>query len=254
MRERVHDHVPAPADLAHHVLEGNAHAVEEHLVEPVLARHLLQRPDLDPGRLHVDQQEGDAVVLAPGVGIGAHDQDAPIGVLREAGPDLLTGDDDRVFFDLAARAQRREVGAGARLGEALTPDVLARQDLAQEGLALPILPLRDQHRAGQADADAQTDEIGSPGARVLLAPDHLLEDPELASAVGARPGQPGPAALEEPALPPAGEAHPFRRAVGPAVAGRPPSRGQVLLEPAAHLQPEARVLGALAKVHGGGAR
>ncbi len=143
---------------------------------------------------------------------------------------------------------------GARLGEALTPDVLAGQDLAQEGLALPILSLRDQDRAGQADADAQADEVGRPGARVLLAPDHLLENPELASTVGPRPGEARPASFEEPPLPPAREAHAFRRGVGSAVAGRPPSGGQVLLEPAPHLQSEARVLGALAKVHGGAAR
>ena len=57
-----------------------------------------------PGRLHVDQQEGQALVLRR-PDIGAHQQDAPVREAGVAGPDLLPGDVEDV-----AVAGRRACG------------------------------------------------------------------------------------------------------------------------------------------------
>src|SRR5690606_35786986 len=55
---------PAPTLLADAIGDRYPHVVEEHLVDLVVATHGADRPDRDPGRLHVDQQEADAVLLA----------------------------------------------------------------------------------------------------------------------------------------------------------------------------------------------
>ena len=54
-----------------------------------------------PGRLHVDQQEADAR-LRLGVGIGADQEEAPVGVLGQRRPGLLAVD-DVVFLAVVAR-------------------------------------------------------------------------------------------------------------------------------------------------------
>jgi hypothetical protein len=48
--------------------------------------------DLDAGRLHVDDEAGEALVLGE-VGVGAADDLADVAVLGAGGPDLLAGDD-----------------------------------------------------------------------------------------------------------------------------------------------------------------
>ena len=102
---------------------GTSHVLEEHLVEAGVARHLHQRAHGDAGRLHVDQEVRDAAVLRR-LGIGAHEAEHPVGVLRARRPDLLPVDDELVAVELGARPERRQVGARARLGVALTPDLL----------------------------------------------------------------------------------------------------------------------------------
>src|SRR4029453_11088267 len=106
--------------------------------------------------------------------VGAHHQDAPLRVLREAGPDLLAGHDDFVAAPLAPRAERGQVRAGAGLGEALAPELLAAQERRQEALALPLLAMGDQRRPDQRGADRELDQVRRLGARVLLPPDQTL--------------------------------------------------------------------------------
>ena len=64
---------PAAVDRTEHVLERDAHVGEEHLVEVRDAGGLAQRPHVDPGAVHVDQEVGDAAVLRH-VDVGAGDQ------------------------------------------------------------------------------------------------------------------------------------------------------------------------------------
>ena len=54
---------PAVVDRTDDVGLRHAHVVEEDLVLDLLARRHDQRPDLDARRRHVDQHEGDALLL-----------------------------------------------------------------------------------------------------------------------------------------------------------------------------------------------
>ena len=50
-----------------------------------------------PGDLHVDEQEGDAF-LRLHIGVGAHEAEDPVGILRQRGPGLLAVDDIVIAF------------------------------------------------------------------------------------------------------------------------------------------------------------
>ena len=119
--------LPAVADAADDVRVGDPRLLDEELVELRLAGDLAQRADLDGLLLHVHQEVGQALVLG-GLAVGARDEHAPLRVLGAAGPDLLAGDDPVVAVLDRARLERREVGAGVGLGEALAPDLLGRED------------------------------------------------------------------------------------------------------------------------------
>ena len=66
---------PALADVAEAQRVGHAHVGEEALVELGLAGHLVERAHLDAGRVHVDEEGRDALVLGH-VGVGARDDQA----------------------------------------------------------------------------------------------------------------------------------------------------------------------------------
>src|SRR5262249_61342111 len=86
--QQVHGHRPALALLAERPVHRNEHVVEEHLGELLLAVHRLDGPDRDAGRIHVDQEGGDAPVGRFGRA-GPGQQDTPPGVLGQAGPHPL---------------------------------------------------------------------------------------------------------------------------------------------------------------------
>ena len=77
-----------------------------------------------PGRLHVDHEAGEALVLGL-VGVGAADDLADVAVLGARGPHLLAVDDPLVAVALGPGLQAGEVGAGARLAEQLAGDDVA---------------------------------------------------------------------------------------------------------------------------------
>src|SRR5260370_9468949 len=76
-----------------------------------------------------------------GVGIGAYHQHAPVGEMRERGPDFLAVDDELVALELGAGAGGGEVRTGVRFREALAPDLFAAQNLRQEELFLFVSPV-----------------------------------------------------------------------------------------------------------------
>ena len=148
---------------------GHAHVGEEHLVEvaEVLVGELGERPALDARRLHVDDQRADALVLRR-VGIGAHEAEAPVGVVRARRPHLLAVDDELVAVEHGARLQAREVAAGAGLAHAEAPRDLGPQRREQEPLLLLGRAVVDDRRGDDAEA------LRVRAARDL-APRHLLE-------------------------------------------------------------------------------
>ncbi len=195
VHQRRHRHPPAVADRAEPVRVGDAGVGHVDLVELRLAGHLAQRPGLDTGSVHVDDEVGQALVLGH-VRIAARQQQAPAGAMRQAGPHLLPVDDPVVAVGHRRGGQPGEVGAGAGFGEQLTPDVLGGGQRAQQlpfhlvGLRVlahrrrrhpvPHRVQRQRHRAARPLQDSVGD--GLQAAR----------DPEAAEAFGkVHPGQPG---------------------------------------------------------------
>src|SRR6202034_4754698 len=54
---------PPRADLGEHAAWPHSRAGQEHLAERAAAVHLPERPDLDAGLVHVDEEVGEALVL-----------------------------------------------------------------------------------------------------------------------------------------------------------------------------------------------
>src|SRR5439155_11796943 len=122
--ERAHGHLPALPLLAQPVLDGHPGAGEEDLVEQRVTRDLADGTALDARHLHVDDQGGDPLVLGAALdrgGVGAHEEQAPLGDVGRADPDLLTVEHVLVAVADRGRPQVGEVAAGLGLAEALAP-------------------------------------------------------------------------------------------------------------------------------------
>jgi len=65
------------------------------------------------------------------VGIGADEQDDPVGEVRARRPDLLPVDDEVIALIDGACPEARQIGAGAGLGEALAPDLVGVENRGQ---------------------------------------------------------------------------------------------------------------------------
>ena len=91
------------------------------------------------GILGVDDQDRNALVLH-GFRVGAAGQPDVVGVVGAGGEDLLPVDDVLVAVAHGGGAQRRQVGAGLRLGVADREVHLTGQDRRQELLLLLSLP------------------------------------------------------------------------------------------------------------------
>ena len=214
---------PAPG-VPRRFVGRHAHVLEEHLAELGVVGHLAQRTDGDAGRLHVDEQQADALVLRR-VGLGAAEEEAPVGDVGVAGPHLLAVHDVVVAVTLRPGAERRQIGARAGLGEALTPELVAVHHRAQEALALRLAAVLEERGADQVDVGLRR------RARRADLVEGLIEEPALhhgraAAAVLARPRDGGPAAVEEPLLPLARDLDPERVLdPRPAVVAPPRRRG-----------------------------
>src|SRR5262249_17517184 len=142
-----------------------------------------------------------------------------------------------------AGAQRGQIGAGARLGEALAPDLVGGEDALEVPALVLLRAVRDQHRPTHGEA-CQVDRHGRLGTRHLLLEDDLLEWLRRAAAVlrGRRKPAPArPVALFRPGL-----------AVGDQVV-EPLRLGscRVLLQPRPQLGAEALLVGGVGEIHRG---
>ena len=185
------------------VLDRDLHIVEEDVVDLMTALKGGDAAHSDAGALHVDEQEGDAR-LRLGVGIGADQEEAPVGVLAERGPGLLAVDDVVFLAVIAGDAfgaglQAREVGAGTGLGIPLAPPVDSVADTGEEALLLLLGPEGIEDRRQHGDAKGQNTEGVGPG--LLLGPDVFLGRRPAGSAQLDRPGRRGPALLGEDPVP-----------------------------------------------------
>src|SRR5262249_19247537 len=94
-------------------------------------------------------------LLLLGGGVGAHEAEDPVGVLRRGGPGLLAVDDVIPVDAFRRGFERGEIGAGAGLGEALAPPVVETGDAGEEALLLRVAAEGDDHRADHGDAEAE---------------------------------------------------------------------------------------------------
>ena len=100
----------------------------------------------------------------------------------------------------ARRSHGREVGARVRLGEALAPDLLGREDRLQVARLLRLGAVRDDRRPGHAEPD-HAEVLRRLRARRLLEEDRLVAVRLAAAAVLLRPREPDVARLVERAAP-----------------------------------------------------
>ena len=163
MAEQRLGHRPAVVEAANDVLFGNLHVVEKRVAE---GRGVTERQhglDLDARCLEIDQQERDPFLLLLGRGVGPHEAEGPVGVLRPGSPSLLAVEDEVVARVLGAHPQRREVTSRVRFGVALTPELLAGEDLRKEAFFLSVRPkLHDQrtdHREAKHRYPQGTDHL-----------------------------------------------------------------------------------------------
>src|SRR6266446_906067 len=84
-------YLPSLVFLTHQVLARDSHIVKENFVKALGARHLDQWAHCDARSLHVNQDVADAAMLGC-LGVGATENESPVGVLRLRRPDLLPGD------------------------------------------------------------------------------------------------------------------------------------------------------------------
>ena len=109
MAEQVFRVSPALVLFTDEVFHRHLHVIEEHFIHFVIFVQHDDRTHRDAGRMHVDQQEGNALLLARRR-IGAHQAEDHVGVLRQRGPGLLTVDNVMIALALRTRLQRCEIG------------------------------------------------------------------------------------------------------------------------------------------------
>ena len=146
---------------------------------------IAQRPLLDAGLVHRHRERGEALVLRD-VGIGAREQQAPVGDVGVARPDLVAVDHVLVAVARRGRAQRREVGAGVGLAEALAPALAAADEAGEEAVL-------DRLAAVRRDAlheIAETRTRRRARGRELLVEDHVEHGRQVVTAEPRGPAQP----------------------------------------------------------------
>ena len=160
---------PPLTGVAQAQVVGQAHTVEEHLVEVRGAVGLAQRADLDPGELHVAHEEREAAVLGD-VGIGARHEDRPARAAGAAGPHLLAVHHPLVAVAHRHRREAGEVGTGTRLAEELAPGLLTGEDRRQETRLLLV----GADRVDRGRRLVHADEVAGAGCGCAEGPDAVL--------------------------------------------------------------------------------
>src|SRR5690606_19637423 len=125
------------------------------------------------------------------------------------GPDLLAVDDVLVTLSDCAGLQRRQVGARARLGVALTPEDVTGKDRRQVLAFLLLGAVGVDHRPDHREAERA--EPRRVRRLIFFAPDVTLGGSPAGAAIFLRPCRRDPALFVEDLVP---EAHGFLGGVG----------------------------------------
>src|ERR1700693_3231101 len=103
--------------------------------------------------------------------------------MRKTRPHLLPGDDELVSVDLSAGTERREVGAGCRLGKFLTTNSFAGKDFSEVEVLLLLRGANHECRPSVIQTDKAGINARQAGAAILLVPDQLLDERSASAAV-----------------------------------------------------------------------
>ena len=160
---------------------------------------LHERAHLDARAVHVDEQEGDAVMLGD-IGIGAYEQHAPVAELRGRVPHLLAVDHELVAVAIGAAPEAGEIAARTGLAEELAPRIVAGEQTREVLAALLVAAVahegRPEHGDGGRDERRRRFDAGQ-----LFAEDALVPRLAAAAAVFTRIGESGETVVEEHSLP-----------------------------------------------------
>ena len=192
--EQVLGVVPALVFFADAVGDRDSDVLEEHLIGLVVAVDGDDRPDRDARRFHVHEQVGDSRLLL-GVRVGAHQQEAPVGVMGGGGPELLPVDDVVIALEARLRAQRGEIGTRAGLRKALAEPIVETRDTRQKMAFLRFRAEGDQHRTDHVDIEGQ--RLRRRRHVQLFLEDVLLHGAPAGAAPFRRPCRRCPAAREQ---------------------------------------------------------
>ena len=205
---------------------------------------------------------------AMAVGVGAHQEQAPSGQVGARGPGLLAVEHVVVAVEHGQRAQVGQVAAGLGLAEALAPVLVGVEDVGDPPLLLLVGAPADDHGADLPEPVGVVDARRAVAGHGLGV-DDVLGHRGVAPAPLGGPGDGGPPALVEGALPGPAPLHlrQHATAAGPSgalglvvgavlVAGvvvvgpLGEERGEVLVEPVDELGPEGLVVRGVREVHG----
>ena len=183
---------PALAFLSDEIFLGHLHIVEKGFAERAHPADHLDRANFHAGRIHVDQQEADALVLVALV--GAHDGKALVRPLSAAGPGLLSVDEVMVALVLGHGLQIGEVGAGIGFRISLAPAHFAPADRGDMLLLLRFVAVFQQGGAEHHNAHPADRVVGTGAGHLVVQYGRLLAR-QPAAAIFGRPGRRSPTAF-----------------------------------------------------------
>ena len=250
VRQRAHRDAPTVVEPADEIRGRHLDIREEDFGEVLGTGEVLERTNVDAGRVHVDDQHADALVLGH-VGIGPDVAEAFLGDHRVRRPDLLAVHDERAVAPIlkGARRERGKVAAGVRLAHADAPHEIAADRRRGE---LPLLLVAELEQAGRGDRVTREVKAARDAAlREFLHVDQRLDGccvatPELRRVRGNHPP-----VVEERCLPLPGPQRDLEAAAFREVAARFRLGRRALLDEFDQLSAECLVARAPLQLHAG---
>ncbi len=171
-RQQIHSDSPTFTGFTHnHGCIGNGIG-EKDFVEFAAAGDLHDGTGFNAGLIHRHQQERQTFMTLR-AGLGASNDKAPMGNMRQRRPDFLSVNDPLVSIENGACLHIGEIRTGIRFGIALTPTLFTAQNWRKKTVALLFCAVRNQCRAQQVFTHV-IDTTGRLGPRVFLGPNDLL--------------------------------------------------------------------------------
>ena len=190
---------PTLVDLTQDAAHRDNYVGEKHLVEMRRTGGLHQRPYVDARAVHVDEQEGDAVMLGH-IGIRTHQQHAAIAELRGRVPHLLAIDHELVAIAIGPARKAGQIATGTRLAEELTPCIITGEQPREVFAPLLVAAVAHEGRPEHGDG-GRNERRRSLDRRLFLAKDSLVPSVAAPAAVLTRIGEPGKPVVEQKPLP-----------------------------------------------------